>query len=85
MILFSILTAYFLWQTRCSHAQFIAAEAMDDDLVDELYPKTFRYLEYVIILYNIVASMMVFNLLLGIKFIIGRDSVDLVFSIFDFF
>lgn len=83
LILLSILTAYFLWQTRRSHAQFIAVEAMDDDLVDELYPKTFRYLEYATILYNIVASMMVFNLLLGIRFIIGRDSADLVFSMFD--
>ncbi len=29
------------------------------------------------------ASMIVFNLLLGIKFIIGRESAALVFSMFD--
>ena len=41
LILLSILTAYFLWQARKLHTKYLAAEAMDDNLVDELYPKTF--------------------------------------------
>lgn len=83
LIFLSILTAYFLWQARIVHAQFLAAEAMDDDLVDELYPKTFRYLEYATILYNVAISLGLFNILLGLKFIIEENGATMSFP-FDY-
>ncbi|MGQ7461328.1 DUF3169 family protein [Streptococcus suis] len=83
LILLSILTAYFLWQARKLHTKYLAAEAMDDDLVDELYPKTFRYLEYATILYNVAISLALFNILLGLKFTIKENGA--AFSIpFDY-
>ena len=83
LILLSILTAYFLWQARKLHTQYLAAEAMDDDLVDELYPKTFRYLEYATILYNVAISLALFNILLGAKFIIEENGATMSFP-FDY-
>ena len=77
LILLSILTAYFLWQARKLHTKYLAAEAMDDNLVDELYPKTFRYLEYATILYNVGISLALFNILLGLKFIIEENGATM--------
>lgn len=58
---------YFGISAKAVHKIYQESDVQDDDLIDDLYKKMYRNLEYATILFNIAASMTILNLGLGFQ------------------
>ncbi|HEP1787085.1 TPA: DUF3169 family protein [Streptococcus suis] len=76
-------TVYFGLKANQTHKRYHSISDEDEELIDDLYMKMYRNLEYATILFNIATSLTLLNLVLGFGVTFLEESAVMYGSIFD--
>lgn len=76
-------TVYFGLKANQTHKLYHSISDEDEELIDDLYMKMYRNLEYATILFNIATSLTLLNLVLGFGVTFLEESAVMYGSIFD--
>ncbi|HEL1645215.1 TPA: DUF3169 family protein [Streptococcus suis] len=76
-------TVYFILKANQTHKRYHSISDEDEELIDDLYMKMYRNLEYATILFNIATSLTLLNLVLGFGVTFLEESAVMYGSIFD--
>ncbi len=78
-----ILVAVYMYLSHTEHGRYELTDEADEEAVDDHYRKTFRYLEFATVAYNIAVSLTLFNFICSWVIVIEPDMATLTIHFFD--
>lgn len=70
-------------EARGFYNGYIACNEDEEELVDTYYRKTFRFLEFATIWFNVASTLLIFNLTISHRLIFMEDRAELISSIWE--
>lgn len=77
-------TVYSFYQANRHNNLYRLSDQEDDALVEKLYQTTFKQLEFGTIFFNLLACLVIFNIVVGLKLLLTKDGAALTIPILDY-
>ncbi|MFU2163577.1 DUF3169 family protein [Streptococcus pluranimalium] len=77
-------TVYSFYQANRHNNLYLSSDQEDDALVEKWYQTTFKQLKFGAIFFNLLACLVTFNIVVGLKLLLIKDGAELTIPILDY-